>query len=94
MKNQLLSALAASAAALGFAASTLATPLVSQSHPLNSELSKIGKAVTYPVKKAAGNGSKDVNHGGKTVEYPVRKTGVNASKTGHKTVHAVLPKKS
>ena len=92
MKTHTSVGLTALAASLGFAAGALATPLVSQSHLYNSSLSKLGsklgKAVTYPIKKGAGNGSKAVNHGAKSVEYPVRKSGVNTSKTTHK----VLPK--
>ena len=79
----------ATLAAMGFAGSASAAPLISQPHPENGVLSKIGKSVTYPIKKAAGNGSKAANHGGKAVVYPVRKAGVNTSKT----VHKALPKK-
>ena len=49
-----------------------------------ASLGKIGGAISYPFKKGAGNGSKDVNHGGKALAYPVRKAGVNTSKTAHK----------
>ena len=86
MKTQLRIGMAVLAAGVGLAAGALATPLVSQSHPYDSSLSKLGKAITYPLKKGAGNGSKVVNHGGKAVEYPVRKTGVNSSKTAHKAL--------
>ena len=83
---------AALIATLGLAVSASATPLVSQAHPYRGTLSKIGKAITYPVKKAAGNGSKVVNHGGKAVAYPVRKAGENTSKTTHKVVRKVVPR--
>lgn len=89
MKTYGVTSLAALAASVGFAANALAAPIISQPRPYDSTLSKIGKAVTYPIKKGAGNGSKVVNHGAKSAEYPVRKTGVNASKTTHK----VLPSK-
>ena len=83
---------AALAAGLACTVSALATPLVSHSHPYAISLSKLGsklgKSIAYPIKKGAGNGSKDVNHGTKSVEYPVRKSAVNTSKTTHK----VLPK--
>lgn len=88
MKNHTRSTVAVLCAALGLAVSATATPLLTQAHRYESALSKIGKAVAYPVKKAAGNGSKVVNHGAKSVVYPVRKAGVNTSKT----VHKVLPK--
>jgi hypothetical protein len=88
MNKQTSVGLTALAASVGFAATALATPLASQSRPYDSSLSKLGKAITYPIKKGAGNGSKAANHGGKAIQYPVRKAGVNTSKTTHK----VLPK--
>lgn len=47
-------------------------------------LKKIGRAIAYPVKKAAGNGSKVANKSGQAVAYPVRKAGGNTSKTARK----------
>ncbi|MBV9851720.1 MAG: hypothetical protein JO250_18785 [Armatimonadetes bacterium] len=92
MNKRILAGMAA--LSFGLAAGVGATPLASQSHPYqDNSLSKIGKAAAYPVKKAAGNGSKAINHGGKAVAYPIRKAGVNASKTAHKTVHKIAPKK-
>ena len=70
MKTHTSVGLTALAASLAFAAGALATPLISQSHPYASSLSKLGKAVTYPIKKGAGNGSKAVNHGAKSVNTP------------------------
>lgn len=66
----------------------LASPLVladSGKHDSNT-LSKVGKAVAYPVKKAAGNASKSINKGGQAVQYPVRKAGENASVTTHRAL--------
>lgn len=52
-------------------------------HAADSTLKKVGNAVAYPVKKAAGNASKTANKGGQAVQYPVRKAGENASVAAH-----------
>ena len=52
----------------------------------SNPLRKAGKAIAYPIKKAAGNASKTANKGGQAVQYPVRKTGENASVTAHRAV--------
>lgn len=52
----------------------------------SNTLRKAGKAIAYPVKKAAGNASKSANKGGQAVQYPVRKAGENASITTHRAV--------
>ncbi len=52
----------------------------------SNTLKKVGKAIAYPVKKAAGNVSKSANKGGQAVQYPVRKAGENASITTHRAL--------
>ncbi len=52
----------------------------------SNTLHKVGKAIAYPMKKAAGNASKTANKGGQAVQYPVRKAGENASITTHRAL--------
>lgn len=52
----------------------------------SNTLHKVGKAIAYPVKKAAGNVSKSANKGGQAVQYPVRKAGENVSLTTHRAL--------
>jgi hypothetical protein len=52
----------------------------------SNTLHKVGKAIAYPVKKAAGNASKTANKTGQAVQYPVRKAGENASITTHRAL--------
>ena len=53
---------------LGDAAGVAIPPLRQQ--PVRTSARNFGKAVAYPIKKGAGNGSKDVNHGAKSIKYP------------------------
>ena len=48
-------------------------------------LSKIGKAIQYPINKAGQNTSKTAHKAAKAVQYPVRKGGENASVAAHQT---------
>lgn len=46
-----------------------------------SSLGKIGKAISYPVKKAAHNGGKNAAQGANAVTYSVKKGASNGSKS-------------
>jgi len=87
---------AALGALLACAALGPATRAEDAKHDSNT-LHKVGKAIAYPVKKAAGNAgktatkaggdiSKTANKTGQAVQYPVRKAGENASITTHRAL--------
>ncbi len=51
----------------------------------SNTLSKISKAVQYPVRKAGENASKTGQKASKAAQYPVRKGSENASVAAHET---------
>ncbi len=75
-----------------FAALTLAAPLahaqtadrgaVPEKHDSNT-LSKLGKAIQYPVRKAGENASKSTHKAAKATQYVARKGGEHASVAAH-----------
>ena len=65
---------------VGVAALTAAFSLALGTPTQASSLSHIGKAIAYPVKKAAGNTGKSATHAGKAIAYPIKKGAGNGSK--------------
>lgn len=74
--------LRATALRAGLAAALLGTLLLPVAQA-DGTLSKIGKAVQYPVNKAGQNISKTAHKTAKATQYPVRKAGENASVATH-----------